>query len=285
MRVLVFLSIAAAGCADDTKGPDPEPAISETRLGTEAGDIVLRLLDQGSEPRRVLRYDLRGWMGGTATMEIDVSIGMRAKEGEAPRSIDVPMRAAIDYSPVTETGDGDLRAEFSMWMERTEMKGWTVMTQSGHVKEVGFELPQGTQPAVEQAMDGMRRTLRQMATPFPREPIGKGARWEVVAPIDMMGLRFDARAAYRLDEPSEYGGKASVTMTIACSGDLDLPGDEQVKAKVESMRAEGSGTFAFDLRSLIPETALETSMSMKLVVGEEAVEQDMTMRMKLSRAE
>ncbi len=293
MRATAILLIAAAGCGGDTKGQGPEPAISETKLGTGTGNLVLRLLDQGSEPRRTLRYDLKDWKGGRAVLEMEISVAMQTKEGEAPRSMDVPpMRAAIDYAPVVVTPDGDLRAEFAMRMpqdsgqEGADVKGWTLMTPSGHVKDVGLEMAADAPPVVQQAMDGLRRTLRQMASPFPKEPVGKGARWELLAPIDMMGLRFDARALYRLDEPTEHGGKATLTMTIECSGDFAIPGNPMMKAKVESMRAEGSGTFAFDLRSLIPETEMETRMSMKLSLGRgDPVEQNMTMTMKFAPGE
>lgn len=305
MRASAILWIAALGgaCGDDAKQPGstaaPEPAISETRLPTASGDIVLRLLDQGAEPRRLLRYDLKDWKGGKAAMEMEISLAMRMEEDEEPRRMDIPpVRMVMAYSPVVETEDGNLRTEFSMEVAEMDpdsplaedrgmdIKGWTVMTPSGHVKDVGFELPEDTEPAVKRTMDGLRQTLQQLATPFPGQPVGKGGRWELIAPMEVMGMRFEGRVAYRLEEFTEHGGRTTVEMSVTGSGTFVMPGNEEMKAKIESMRADGTGTFAFDLRSLIPDSTMETRMSMKLLIGTEGtVEQDLTMKMKFSRAE
>lgn len=146
MRASAILWIAALGgaCGDDAKQPGstaaPEPAISETRLPTASGDIVLRLLDQGAEPRRLLRYDLKDWKGGKAAMEMEISLAMRMEEDEEPRRMDIPpVRMVMAYSPVVETEDGNLRTEFSMEVAEMDpdsplaedrgmdIKGWTVI--------------------------------------------------------------------------------------------------------------------------------------------------------------
>lgn len=99
-------------------------------------------------------------------------------------------------------------------------------------------------------------------------------------------MRFEGRVAYRLEEFTEHGGRTTVEMSVTGSGTFVMPGNEEMKAKIESMRADGTGTFAFDLRSLIPDSTMETRMSMKLLIGTEGtVEQDLTMKMKFSRAE
>jgi hypothetical protein len=293
-RDIPWIVVFAVGCGEEAKKqPAPEPAIAETRLPSEAGDIVLRLLDQGVEPRRVLQYDLRDWKGGKAAMEMQMSMAMKEPETR----MDVPpVRMVMTYSPVVETADGNLRAEFAMELAESapgdplagvnmDMKGWTVMTPSGQVKDIGFELPEDTSPPLKQTMDGLRQTLRQLATPFPALPVGKGARWELIAPMQVMGIQFEARAAYRLEEVTEQGGRTALAMSITASGAFAVPGTE-VTAKIESMQAEGTGTFAFDLKSLIPESTMETRMAIKVSVGEEkTIEQDLTMRMKMSRAE
>jgi hypothetical protein len=245
---------------------------------------AVTLLEPGAKPRSLLAYDLKGWKGGTAEMEMTVAMGAMSPP---------PTQTVVRYDRAEETADGDLRVAFAV--ERTtmggkevpkstglDMKGFTVFSPAGRIRDVQVELPENAPPMVKQVVQSLRDSMRRAVMPVPDEPVGIGGRWEMFVPVEVMGLQMTSTATYRLEERTGEKGTIHVDMVFQGSGELKAPGTSEAVGKLESMQGKGSGTLKFDLRSPIAALDLDMELNMRLAIGKtEPMSQSMKMKMTL----
>ena len=46
-------------------------------------------------------------------------------------------------------------------------------------READLKAPPGGSAQMQQSLENLRQSMRQMSAPLPEEPVGKGARWEM----------------------------------------------------------------------------------------------------------
>jgi hypothetical protein len=312
---LLFVTLFVVGCAGAAaKEPASPPAPSaqapaaapERPLGED--DLRLELLEPGAQPRNPLRYKYH--VGQREKMLMDMQMDMTTMlPGQPKVSIAMPtMQFAATVEPKSLTPEGDLvfafttdkvdllddrpvRADIRSKVQ-TEMqklvglKGEGVVTTRGLTKRADYEVPPGASPQVAQAIDNMRQSLRQLATPLPLEPVGVGARWRTTSTIRSKIFNFVQVATFSL--VSVDGGRAVIQVQIEQKAPVQpvkmegVPPD--VKTTLDSYQGRGSGRPTVDFDRLIPpkaESEVEIHVRFKVEQGAESANIGNDLKLKL----
>lgn len=179
--------------------PAPPPIASASPPAVEPplpvpGPPEITLLDPGVEPPRAMRYAF-----SKKPERMIVEATTRAGDA-APSSGDVALRIVVELKPTAVDADGTLTESFSVvtieivgasldaemkklmneQLKPAEgIKGTAVVTSRGIAKSIDVSAPANASETVARAGDSVREAIRTMTTPFPEEPIGANARWQV----------------------------------------------------------------------------------------------------------
>jgi hypothetical protein len=138
------------------------------------------------------------------------------------------------------------------------MSGSATVTSRGFTKDSEIKLPPGTDPQMKQSMDNMQQSMNQMSAPLPKEPVGRGARWQVTMPMETPAMKFTQVATYTLTEIQ--GDKVKLDVTIeqtAPPQEINTPGAApDVKASLESLKSSGKGNVEIQMTNLVPSSNL-----------------------------
>jgi hypothetical protein len=147
----------------------------------------------------------------------------------------------------------------------------------GRVHDVKLDVPPGVPPTAQQILGGMSQSFESMVTPLPAEPVGVGARWQVVSRRAMGGADLLQSEVYTLKSRSVAGATLDVTIVQLSASDTlhtaQMPAGMSVKLR--SFSSTGSGTTKVDLASVVPESetmSLSTAMDIAVQGGEGAGE-------------
>ena len=133
------------------------------------------------------------------------------------------------------------------------LKGEGVVTARGLTKRAEYNVPAGVSPHIAQTIENMRQSLRQIATPFPLEPVGVGAKWKTTSTIKSKIFSFVQTATFSL--VSINGGHATIQVQIEQQAPAQpvkmdgVPAD--VKTTLDSYQGRGTGRPVLDLDRLI----------------------------------
>jgi hypothetical protein len=112
----------------------------------------------------------------------------------------------------------------------------------------------------------MSQSFESMVTPLPSEPVGVGARWQVITRISSGGADLLQSTIYTLK--SRDGSRARLEETVVQLSASDTIHAPQMPAgmaaKVKAFSSTGQGTAQLDLKSVTPESgtlSLKTSMT------------------------
>ncbi|NMB75253.1 MAG: hypothetical protein GYA21_08995 [Myxococcales bacterium] len=307
LSVLMTLSLVLA-CSCKEKEPvssQPAPAPVPAPAGPEKaalGDaapapqpaaVTVKVLDPGAEPREKLRY--RFAAGKRSDLEMVMRMAMNMTMGDtATPQIKLPgisMSMSIDHKSIQE--NGALRYEFKLEGAKTlptanvlpqvessvtqeinkvvGMHGFAVVDPRGMVLDADVEMPAGAPAQISQMVEDVRQQVRQMCAPFPEEPVGLGARWEVTMPVRTTAISMSQVATYTLKQRD--GDKLSMEVSITQNAPAqamrapNLPAEAEVN--LSYLKSAGSGTMGIDLGQLVPTSkmSMKTSMAMTVKAG------------------
>ena len=295
-RVLVLpallLLVPVAGRADQ-----PAPADAPR----------VKLLAPGRAPLRTLRYTAKEGQKGQMTMSLNMSMEMSLGSQALPAQTIPEIRYGLGYQVTKVDPQGDIRYEFNLQdpevvsgpgvapmvlealkgtMEKVRaLHGHAVITSRGLVREADVATPEGADAQLTQMLDGMRQSLRQLAAPFPEEPVGVGGKWETTLRIDQNGITLDQVALSELTSLDGESGRLAITLTQkAAAQKVQTPNmPPGTHMNLSSLASTGSGETVFDLRQLMPVKAqikLHSEMKAGLQMGKD--EQPMGMKMDMS---
>ncbi|MCZ6572978.1 MAG: hypothetical protein O7C98_07400 [Planctomycetota bacterium] len=276
-----FLALMLAACGGNPK----------TVIATAAGKITIELLDEGVEPHRVLRYDLRE--GVRESMELELHMTMKSEiegKSELPENNAPPVGMVMDFDPWTKTKDGNLTSGFELaeiylleggdfddeQLEEMEeglaklegAAGWLVVTPQGQTIDSGVNLTSHITPEAAEIMQNLGASFKQMPMTFPEQPIGRGARWKVTMPADVFGMSMTQVIIYTLEDIDGHLGKLSVDFTQTAEGQLSGPNvPPNVRIDIVKLESRGSGTMDFNLHHFVPpsiEVVLNLSLEAKM---------------------
>jgi hypothetical protein len=166
------------------------------------------------------------------------------------------------------------------------------MTAKGRVHDLKLKLPPGVPPTAEQAMTGLSQSFELMAVPFPNEPVGEGARWQVVSRVVNSGTDVLQFATYTLK--SRNGRNAAVDIEIAqlaSTSSIRQPGmPAGMTATLRKFKSTGTGTSRIDTASAAPlgsQVRVRSTMDIDVAGGPKGEggksKVDMTMAVELFR--
>jgi hypothetical protein len=284
----------------DPAGKAPTPAEPAAIPGT----TEVRLLEPGTPPFAPLRYRLTAGTENTLTMVQRMRMEMRVAGMALPATDSPPMRMSITFRVADVATDGSASFEFRMGRpEVLEGEGGNPAAAAGMREALGlmegfsgrgrctdrgvtldtsFDLPPGMPPEMNQIFESIKQSITQLSNPFPEEPVGIGARWEVVNGIEMMGMRIRQVATYAL--ASLEGDLGALTFEIRQSaepGEIRMPGmPAGLGARLERFDTTGTGTLRMRLDRIVPVSSSMTMQSdMEMGMDIEGQRQSMTMKM------
>ncbi|WP_129667984.1 hypothetical protein [Phytoactinopolyspora endophytica] len=242
--LLTTLVLALTACGDDdTSGVSPEDC---------DGPPEVTVLDQGDEPREVM--EMSPTVGDSAT--VDIQTGMSIDTGvdsESASTDAVPMMQFGMTTTVDEVTDDEIKMSFvydegeadgdavteSMSSLLVGVSGTLTTTRSGAFVDAEVTTD-GSDPMLTQMVGQLEQMLGDMTTPFPTEPLGPGAEWDIVSSHEVSNATFCNTASYTL---ADFDGDAY---------ELDVEVSQQVmpataeedgqQVVVEDYTASGSGT-------------------------------------------
>lgn len=265
--------------------PDAAPAATDI-AGPSTTPARTRLLTPGAEPRRALRYAPPAGLVQVAdlTMTTELELGATGQKMPEPlpktRMTIEARNAAVDAASavlrvrlaITEAdlAEGAAATPNRAGEKLTEvirgMKGLAgekTVDARGQSQEFTLAFPEGgsgpmTTAALRPVVQGFERAIDQMTVPFPDEPIGVGAKWEVAQKVLEAGMTLDQTTTFEVTGVDGVRVSLRFSVTLAAPpGKLESRFASGLSAEVERLTGSGDGTIEVDLGKVLP-VALST---------------------------
>jgi hypothetical protein len=289
LGTIALLMPIQSHASEDKASHSPLSSIQQVSQTKGSEDVSIRLIDQGAEPRKELRYKFKG--GETDTLVVEMKMAIAVELGGQKRpAVWAPMtRIVTTVESKSVSPEGDLFVESTVtaidmvsdpesdikMTEATRKLKEKLQSLMG-CREQYTLTPQGISKNAEtshcsagsqegqQTMDNLRQPIAML--PFPDEPVGKGARWEVTTPVSNSKFILSQVVTYTLRDMNE--DKVSVETMVkqdAPPGELTtVPGAE---VKLEAFESRGSAVIETSLTKPIPLlTLLKMNISMVLAM-------------------
>jgi len=252
---------------------------------------TVKLLEPGQAPQADLSYALTKGRQGMG-VRLDMSMGMTVGSKSIPATPVPQVVMMMDVGVGDRDASGDWKVDGTVTQIRLEPKGPAqeqiagalrpqmgaleglsishLINAKGHVHGLTTKLPPGLPPNAEQMMTALSQSYA--AAPLPAEPVGPGARWQVVMRINNASMDILQFATYTLR--SRDGARVSLDVSIdqlACSTSMTAPGmPPGVTAKLRSFQSRGGGSSQVDLASVAPDKGqmnVKTSLDIDVSAG------------------
>lgn len=215
IAILACLLLATTSCRDRYQAQTVEvadPGPPQRVLPT------IRVLDGGMTPRQPLRYRVKP--GQTETLYVELaraqameSGGRGAQSGMPPVQLEVKMgpasmsRQGFIHHPVAVTqvrlskAADKMSAAQRQQLEESlapllEIEGWSEMDVQGRIRRGEFQGTDAVSPDLNAMLGNIRSAL--LTVPFPDEPLGVRARWEVERKVQFSGIWVDQVVTYHI---------------------------------------------------------------------------------------
>jgi len=172
--------------------------------------------------------------------------------------------AAIEVVP--EEGVADVMVETL----RTQMRslegltGRATVTARGLVREADLKAPPGGSAQMQQSLENLRQSMRQMSAPLPEEPVGKGARWEAKTIVESPAGKLANTTTYTLKTIDGDRIDLDISMNQVREGEGSaLPPAVPGRPRFKSIASTGTGGSRLDLSCLLPRSEMKISTVME----------------------
>jgi hypothetical protein len=259
---------------------------------------VVRVLDYGAEPRQAIRYEFTAGAVDHGTMTLSMQ---PSTSGQSAPALAMPtMKVPVTIKTTEVHPDGSARYEMEMGAieiaddngdaggagaalrqvlvaglgSMAGAKQWARVDARGTTLDGGLDLPSsGGNGALAQALSmvtgSLQGQMQQLSAPFPFEPVGVGARWEVTTSTQLPGVNAEQNAEYTL--VARDGNTVEIEMTLghgsiqSAAAATDLPARAQAEIDDQPERT-GGGRLRIDLGSILPNGEIEVSAPSRLQV-------------------
>ncbi len=284
---------AAAPTRAGSAAPAPAaPAPAAATAPSDKGGITI--LDAGAEPRIQLAYKIPA--GTTQAFQLTVDMGMDMgamggkmklpsmnMDGDVAFAADSTDPTAMAYTLTTKSlkfvdtpGAAVPASVVNAKLAGVQnMVATGTLSPSGHVSNFKIDMKDAP-PEVQQTLSGLRQSYDQMVTQFPAEPVGKGARWQVVADMDQNGVKAKQTAVFEV--VSIEGSVVTLKNTVTINAPAQTINANGVSAELKRMSGTGSADLAIDLTKMIGPTKMAMHIDQELA----AMGQSMTMAMDMT---
>ncbi len=265
---------SAAGAAKPPEGASPPPEV--------------KLLSAGAAPRRKLRYHFKKGQVEkfklTTSTSMTVSLAGRAMPAPAIPSLEMLAQVKV----VSVLPDGTARRELAInkvqltdaakvpsavrhsvedsLSEMAKLKGSDEIDSLGRMHWSKLDTSALDDGQVKQMMQAMASAFGEVSAPFPPQPLGKGARWQVSTHVKQMGVTMKQVATYTLEKLDGDRGTTAIKLEQSAPGStIQLPGVPlDVHPDLLGMKGSGSGQIQFDLGYSLPTGHITSQSSVKV---------------------
>lgn len=307
LSVVVALLIGCGGGATgETTTPEgaaAAPADETPALGSPAS---VRLVEAGNAPFEPIRYRIAAGTTWAAKLELHMNMGMRLGDQEVPMPNLPPSRTSLQITATEVSPTGDAHLTFTI--ESVEIldadqydaqvvasmsegyeairnfSGSMDMSPLGVATNAVINIPESVDEITRSVPEDMRKSLTQLSTLLPSEPVGVGARWIARQRLLVRGIEVQQAINYQLDR--REGDVLTITANVAQTAHdaaMQLPGlPEGARVVVDSLESSGSGQSELNLTSVVPsaDATVHTNVSARIIA--EGQEQALNMRMEVS---
>ncbi len=312
LRTLTLIAALglAVGCEKSSEPSSSDPgAARATKANTgkaSSGDVTVKLVEAGSAPQSPLRLQLEP-RSETMTMQMDMSINMKSGGVAMPSAALPGQLMTMKFTIADKVSDDEIKVAFEFTKAdvldrpgvqpqvadavRTALVGTVGMTGSSIVSSRGFNrdatiaVPDSAPAQVRQMIDGFKQSLSSMTVPFPEEPVGVGAKWDVHQKLTMNGIRIDQVIHVELLERS--GNIIKIRNTVeqnAPKQKANPPGmPPGTTMEVQSMTGGGTGEGIIDLTKIVPnmKASAQSDAKMKISAGPQTQDMETTTKIEI----
>jgi hypothetical protein len=238
---------------------------------------TVTLVEAGAMPRQPLRYAFESGMSDVAVLEMNVQTLIKLGDQQVPMKTTPPIRMQMDVGVTGVATDGSAHLQFKVIsaeasgdaaaVERLNQSLTGVRGLSGSYRidpqgqVSGGELTAaagGQNREGAQMLGELQQTMQQLAAPFPAEPVGDGARWQVVQNATSGAMKIRQTVEYTLRGRSD--NTVSIDVKIVDSK-LDTTNSLPPGARVDSIAVNGTGRNIVRLDRLVPVASMATNIT------------------------
>lgn len=274
---------ATAQALPEPPPKDGMPVATRGVLRREQADAILKLgdppvvklLEAGAEPRADLSFDLKAKEKQSTDMRmsiamqvsqpgnaspaarlpevsilLDLANGSRNKEGDVEVTGTVAKIAVIPQSDAEANAAKDIASA----LEPTKgLKVTYVVSSKGRARNLKVDAGK-IPPRARQLVEQLKQSFEAMSTPLPVEPIGVGARWQVINRIQSGAdvLQFTTYTLRAADK-----GKLELESEVVqyAAGPSFTPEGMSAPVQINEFMSRGKGASTVLLTKVAPETS------------------------------
>jgi hypothetical protein len=256
----------------------------------------VKLLEAGSEPRKILR--LHPALGDRQTIDLNIKMAMEmSSAGNKMPAMKLPaMQMGMDVTVTNISADGEITYAMvlgdatvatdtntpppmaaALKAALTGMRGITgtgTLSSQGQVKEVEMHVPADANPQLSQTLGQMKDSLSSSSIVLPDVAVGVGAKWEYTTRLNSQGMNIDLIIDYEL--VAIDGDVLTLRLTVkegAANQTIQSSATQGMKVNVTKLAGTGTGNSTFDLAHIMPASStLEEATAMSMGVGKQAMD-------------
>jgi hypothetical protein len=238
----------------------------------------VRVLDAGMTPRVPLRYRVEPGQAEVLYLELARAEAMQAG-GQSGQSGIPPVQLEVKMGPAEPTPQGfihhpvqitqvrisEMAAKMSPaqreQMEQTlapllQVQGWSEMDIQGRIRRGEFRGMEDVPPTLRTMLGNIRTAL--LTVPFPDEPVGVRARWEVERRVQFSGVWVDQVVTYHIEKMEE--GQIALQITARQTASPQSIGS----GRLEAYQASVMGSSVVRLKHFTPFSEAEATSQMRI---------------------
>ncbi|HIA01057.1 MAG TPA: hypothetical protein EYN66_03995 [Myxococcales bacterium] len=270
VSLIVILLLAAGGIPSASAQDDP----------------VLTLLKTGHGKKQKLRYS--PVPGTVERMKMTMDMNMRMDAGPTRKSntalpqivmeMEVKVISVDKMGRITHSFKIDkvsvAAADSSQKITRNAMQqalskmngisGKATINNRGITEKVKLFLPKDMDPAIRDTMENVRKSMKQLSAPLPKQAVGVGAQWKVLQKLKDPRLKLEQESVVTLKAIKNRIIELKVDLTQHTQpGPINFPGAPPgMKVSLKAFKGSGGGTISFDLNRIVP---THSTMSTQMV--------------------
>jgi hypothetical protein len=240
---------------------------------------TIRVLDHGMTPLAPLRY--RVPPGQTEVLYLEIArVGEVMTQQEVAQGAIPPVQLEVKIGPAEPTPRGFIRHSIQITqvrlsrvaekmspaqrekLEQTlapllQVRGWSEMDIQGRVRRGEFQGMEDVPPNLRTMLGNIRTAL--LTVPFPDEPLGVRAKWEVERKLQFSGVWIDQVVAYEISQMN--GDQLALQITARQSAEPQaIP-----SGRLEAYQSSVIGSSVVRLDHFVPFSEAEAIAQMRVV--------------------
>lgn len=260
---------------------------------------TVRVLDAGMTPRVPLRYRVAPGLSEVLYLELARAQAMQAGQEGAQSGIP-PVQLEVKMGPAQPTPQGFIRHPIQITqvrisrmaekmspaqreqLEKTlapllQVQGWSEMDVQGRVRRGEFRGMEDVPPRLRTMLGNIRAAL--LTVPFPDEPLGVRARWEVERKVQFSGVWVDQVVTYHIEKMD----REEITLQITAR--QTAPPQAIGGGRLEAYQASVIGSSAVRLEHFTALSEAESTAQMRIKTQDQLVRVETRTAVRLYPAE